>query len=120
MPAGREGWMSFLPLPRFGRDGKLGMRLGLAPPPGFIVAVPFTALLAVVVTNWGPLRRLDDDATASLNSYVLRHPGLVGPLRDSSTLLHPWLFRAVVLAMAGWLAYRGARRLALWAATTVI
>ncbi|MGI8332025.1 phosphatase PAP2 family protein [Actinomadura scrupuli] len=112
--------MSSLSLPRFGRDGKLGMRLGLASAAVFIVAVPFTALLALVDTHWEPLRRLDDDATASLHSYVLQHPGLVSPLRASSYLFHPWLFRGVILAMAGWLAYRGARRLALWAASTVV
>ncbi|MCW2885560.1 MAG: PA-phosphatase [Streptosporangiaceae bacterium] len=111
--------MSSLTLHRSGRGNKLGMRLTLASVAVFIVAVPFTALLALVDTEWGPLRRLDDSTTTSVNSYVLHHHGLVGPLRASSYILHPWLFRGVILVMAGWLAYRGARRLALWAVTTL-
>jgi undecaprenyl-diphosphatase len=111
--------MFSLSLRRFGRDTRLGMRLTLASLAVFVVAVPFTALLALVETRWEPLRRLDDDTTNSLNSYVLHHPGLVRPLRATSYVLHPWLFRALILAMAGWLAYRGARRLAIWAVTIV-
>ncbi|MEO5875967.1 MAG: phosphatase PAP2 family protein [Streptosporangiaceae bacterium] len=95
------------------------MRLGIALGAVFLVAVPFTALLSLVDSKWGPLRHLDDDSTRSLNTYVLDHRALIDPLKATSYIFHAWVFRTVVLALAVWLFIRGARRLALWAVVTL-
>jgi membrane-associated phospholipid phosphatase len=105
---------------RFSPDGRLGLRLTLACAAVFLVAVPFVVLLALVNARWAPLRHLDDAATADTHSFVLRHQALVGPLRATAYVFHPWVFRVIVLALAAWLFYRGARRLALWAGVNVL
>jgi membrane-associated phospholipid phosphatase len=101
-------------------DGGLGLRLVLSCLAVFLVAVPFTALVAMVDTRWGPLRRLDTNTTRHANSWVLHHHGLINPLRATSYIFHAWVFRLVVAALAGWLVYQGARRLAAWAITTLV
>ncbi|MGH3378533.1 MAG: phosphatase PAP2 family protein [Actinoallomurus sp.] len=101
-------------------DGNLSLRLVLACLAVFIVTVPFTGLAALVDTKWGPLRRLDEHATLRANAWVLHHHGLVDPLRATSYLFHAWVFRVIVVALAGWLFYQGARRLAAWALTTLV
>jgi membrane-associated phospholipid phosphatase len=98
----------------------LGLRLALACLAVFLVTVPFTALLALVDTKWGPLRRLDVSSTKHANALVLHHHAFVDPLRATSYIFHAWVFRVVVVALAGWLIYRGARRLAAWALTTLV
>lgn len=72
-------------------------------------------LLALVEARWTPLRHLDHAATRETNASMLRHPTLAGPLRATAYVFHPWVFRAVVLALAWWTARRGARRVAAWA-----
>jgi membrane-associated phospholipid phosphatase len=105
---------------RVGPNSRLGLRLTLACLAAFIVIVPFTALLALVDTKWGPLRRLDEGMTKHLNSYVIHHHAWVSPLRATSYIFHAWVFRVIVVALAGWLVYQGARRLAAWAITTLV
>ncbi len=105
---------------RFGPNGRLGLRLTLASVAVFIVLVPFTGLLSLVDTKWGPLRRLDEGTTKRLNAYVIHHHAWVSPLRATSYIFHAWVFRIIVVALAGWLVYQGARRLAAWAVTTLI
>jgi membrane-associated phospholipid phosphatase len=101
-------------------DGSLGLRLVLGCAAVFLVAVPFTGLAALVDTRWGPLRRLDLSSTKHANSWVLHHRGLISPLRATSYIFHAWVFRVVVAALAGWLLYQGAKRLAAWAITTLV
>jgi undecaprenyl-diphosphatase len=101
-------------------DGGLGLRLVLSCLAVFLVAVPFAGLLALVDTRWGPLRRLDEDSTTHANSWVLRHHGLISPLKATSYIFHAWVFRLVVVALAAWLVAQGARRLAAWAITTLV
>jgi len=101
-------------------DGSLGLRLVLGCAAVFLVAVPFTGLAALVDTRWGPLRRLDLSGTEDANSWVLHHHALVSPLRATSYIFHAWVFRVVVTVLAGWLFYQGAKRLALWAMTTLV
>lgn len=100
--------------------GSLSLRLVLACAAVFLVAVPFTALAALVDTRWGPLRRLDVSSTRHANSWVLHHHALISPLRATSYIFHAWVFRLVVTALVGWLLYQGARRLAVWAITTLV
>ncbi|GAA4630727.1 phosphatase PAP2 family protein [Actinoallomurus vinaceus] len=105
---------------RFSPDGRLGLRLTLACAAVFLIAVPFVVLLALVNARWAPLRHLDDVATVDTNTFVLRHRALAGPLRATAYVFHPWVFRVIVLALAAWLLFRGARRLAAWAAVNVL
>ncbi len=105
---------------RFGTNGRLGLRLTLACVAVFIVAVPFTGLMALIDTRWKPLLHLDEGATERLNTYVIHHHALVSPLRATSYIFHAWVFRLVVVVLAAWLVYQGARRLAAWAITTLV
>ena len=101
-------------------DGSLGLRLAIGCLAVFLVAVPFTGLAALVDTRWGPLRRLDLSGTNEANSWVLHHRALISPLRATSYIFHAWVFRAIVVALAAWLLYQGAKRLAAWAITTLV
>jgi membrane-associated phospholipid phosphatase len=103
-----------------GPTRRLGLRLTLAAVAVVLVAVPFTGLLALVDTRWEPLRHLDLSTTTRLNAYVLHHRELVSPLRATSYIFHAWVFRLVVAVLVVWLLRRGARRLALWAVTTMV
>jgi undecaprenyl-diphosphatase len=51
---------------------------------------------------------------------VLHHRAFISPLRATSYIFHAWVFRLVVVALAGWLFYQGAKRLAAWAMTTLV
>ncbi|HEV7933922.1 MAG TPA: phosphatase PAP2 family protein [Actinomadura sp.] len=97
-----------------------GRRPALACLAAFLLAVPFTGLMVLVLTRWEPLRALDDDTTHALHRYVLGHRGLVRPLQAISSIFHPWVFRVVIACLAGLLFARGARRLALWAMATLV
>jgi membrane-associated phospholipid phosphatase len=100
-------------------DGGFGLRLALASLAVFLVAVPFVLLLVLVDARWTPLRHLDGTATDATNTWVRAHASLEPVLRATAYVLHPWVFRAVVLVLAGWLYVRGARRLAVWAVVTL-
>lgn len=100
-------------------DGWFGLRLLLACLTFFLVAVPFAVLLALVDARWMPLRHLDDSATLDTNSYVWDHPALRGPLRGTSYLTHPWVFRVIVALLAVWLILHRAWRRAAWAVVTM-
>ncbi|MBW8484101.1 phosphatase PAP2 family protein [Actinomadura parmotrematis] len=97
----------------------LTLRLALASTAVALAAVPFTFLLWAAVAHWGPMHRLDDDATRALNGYALDHRALVRPLQATSYVFHAWVFRLAIVALAGRLLHRGAKRLALWAVTTI-
>lgn len=111
LPGSRQG---------MAHDRRLGLRLGLACLAAFLVLVPFTGLLALVDTKWGPLRRLDDGSTRHLNHYVLGHRWMIDPLRATSYVFHAWVFRGIVAVLVVWLVVKGARRLAAWAAVTMV
>jgi membrane-associated phospholipid phosphatase len=98
---------------------RFGPRVILAGLAVLIIVVPFAALLALVEARWAPLRHLDVATANAADSLMLRHRALIGPLRASSYVFHPWVFRALVVALAVWAARRGARWLAAWALTTM-
>lgn len=111
-----RGWMRR----RLSPEGRLGLRLTLACAAAFVVAVPFTALLALVDTRWTPLRHLDDAATKDAARFVLAHRALVDPLRATSYIFHAWVFRLIIAVLVIWLLRQGVRRLAAWAVTTLV
>ncbi len=94
-------------------------RLVLGAGAAILVAVPFTLLMLLVLSEWEPLERLDRGVADDLNNVARADPTLVDALRIGSVALDPWVFRLAVLAVAVWLWHRGARRLALWALITM-
>ncbi|HEY7486188.1 MAG TPA: phosphatase PAP2 family protein [Streptosporangiaceae bacterium] len=102
------------------KNQRFGLRLAVASLAVFLLAVPFTGLLALVDTHWRPLEKVDEGATKSLNHYVLDHRVFVHPLQATSYIFHAWVFRSIVVALIVWLVLRGARRLAAWAAITLV
>jgi membrane-associated phospholipid phosphatase len=98
----------------------LGRRLALGGVAAFMVAVPFTLLALLVLGKWAPLARLDARVAGDLNAYALARPRLVEVLDMVAIVFDPWVFRAVVVAVAVWLWSRGARRVAIWAVVTMV
>jgi len=101
--------------PKRGLGGRLALGAGAAA----LVAVPFTLLMLLVLSEWEPLARLDQNVADNLNDVARRDTGLVDALKLGSTILGPWVFRLAVLAVAVWLWRRGAPRLATWAVVTM-
>lgn len=97
----------------------LGGRLALGGLAAVLVAIPFTLLLVLVLSEWEPLEQLDKDTADDLNSVARGDSALVHLLKVGSVALDPWTFRLAVLAVAVWLWRRGAKRLAGWAVVTM-
>ncbi|MBM7491364.1 undecaprenyl-diphosphatase [Micromonospora luteifusca] len=105
---------------RLDPDHALGLRLTLAATAAFLVLVPFALLALLVLGAWAPLHRLDTAVTHALHGYAVDHPAWVALMRIWSDVFAPMPLRAVALVLVIWLLRRGARRLALWAATTMV
>ncbi|MDG4794377.1 phosphatase PAP2 family protein [Micromonospora sp. WMMD1082] len=82
--------------------------------------VPFALLATLVLSDWPPLRRLDVAVTAHLHGYALDHPAWVRTMSVWTDAFAPMPLRVAALALVIWLASRGARRLAVWATTTMV
>ncbi|NUP48399.1 MAG: phosphatase PAP2 family protein [Catenulispora sp.] len=99
---------------------RFGARLGLT----LFVAVPAAALaglLAVAVESaWDPFRKLDQNTASYLHDHASGHPLVIRILARISDVGGPTPARAVVALLAVVLWVRGARRLALWAASTML
>ena len=101
------------------RKRGLGARLALGGGLAGLVSIPFLLVLLLVESSFKPLQRLDVDTANSLNSFAEGRTWLVHSLDVGSVVLQPWTFRLVVIAVAVWLWFRGARRLAIWAVVTM-
>jgi membrane-associated phospholipid phosphatase len=101
--------------PRRGLGGRLALGAGAAA----LVAIPFTLLMLLVLSEWEPLSRLDRSVADDLNDVARSDAGLVDVLETGSAVLSPWVFRLAVVAVAIWLWRRSARRLAAWAVVTM-
>lgn len=112
---GRDGWFG----KRFDPDKRLGLRLTLASGAVILVLIPFTLLLVLVETSFGPLNRLDEGAADTLHTYALAHPAWVSFLRLWTNVFGPGTWRVLIGVAAAWLVYRRAPRLAAWAVTTI-
>ncbi|MEH1165780.1 phosphatase PAP2 family protein [Micromonospora sp. CPCC 205539] len=104
---------------RLDPDHALGLRLTLGATAVFLVLVPFTLLALLVLGAWAPLHRLDMGVTHALHGHALDHPAWVALMRVWTNVFSPMPLRAVILLVVIWLLRRGARRLALWVATTM-
>ncbi|MEU7674458.1 phosphatase PAP2 family protein [Micromonospora taraxaci] len=105
---------------RLDPDHSLGLRLTLASAAAFLVLVPFALLTLLVLGAWAPLHRLDTAVTDALHGYAQDHRGWVVLMRIWTEVFAPMPLRAVALLLVVWLLRRRARRLALWAATTMV
>lgn len=98
----------------------LGTRLTLT----LLVAVPalfvFGILAFAAKQSWGPLRRLDHSVADHLHTQAIHHPAWVSVLKTAADIGSPTVVRAVIAVLAVTLWIRGFRRLALWAAATII
>ena len=99
---------------------RFGARLALT----LFVAVPAAALaglLAVAVeSTWDPFRKLDENTATYLHDHAAGHPLLIKTLIRVSDVGGPTPARVLIAVVAVVLWLRGARRLALWAASTMI
>jgi undecaprenyl-diphosphatase len=100
------------------RESGLTPRLLLGAAAAAALSIPFVLLMLLVLSEWEPLAGLDRDVADGLNDVALGKPVLADVLRAGSVATDPWVFRAVVVAVALWLWSRGARRLATWAVVT--
>lgn len=105
---------------RGGADRRLATRLSLGSAAAFLVAVPFTLLLLLVKSESTQLERLDVGTAQRLNEVARANGWLVDVLKVVAIVTDPWVFRLIVLGVVVWLWRRGARRLAVWAATTTV
>lgn len=102
-------------------DLRLGERLLAAVASFGLAAVPAALLLILIEAHWAPLQRLDAGAAERLNATVRGQPGALTVLRVlSDAVWDPLTLRLLVAVTVGWLWWRRAWRLAVWAAATVI
>jgi undecaprenyl-diphosphatase len=99
---------------------RFGTRAVLAALALTLVAVPFALLLFLVEDRWRPLLRIDNGARDDLHAYALHHHWLVTTARALSTIGSTPVYLVLFAALAGWLAHRGLRRLALFAVVTMV
>jgi len=102
------------------KDRALDRRLLLASGAVAVAAVPVAIIGYAASHGWGPLHRLDSGAATNLHAWALSQPGAVRFLEGVSTVFDPWVLRTVAAGAVVALAVRGERRLARWAATTVV
>ncbi|GIE74568.1 phosphatase PAP2 family protein [Actinoplanes philippinensis] len=92
------------------------VRAGLAVLP----LVPAAVLAAFVSAGWAPLRALDRVVADRLHEVAHAVPALTTAMVWVTNVFQPTVFRVAVLALVIWLARRGQRRAAIWAAVTMI
>ncbi|KOG50185.1 phosphoesterase [Streptomyces virginiae] len=102
-----------------GPDATFAARLLLTTAATAVVSVPFAVALVLVESGWPPLLRLDRATAERLHATALEHPGWVRVLDFlTGVVWDPVTLRLLVALLVVWLAVRGARRLAVWAAVT--
>jgi membrane-associated phospholipid phosphatase len=99
---------------------RFGARLGLT----LFVAVPAAALVGMIAilveSTWDPFRATDERTASWLHEHALGHPNVINALLKVSSIGGPTPFRALIAVLVVGLWLRGAHRLALWAASTMI
>ncbi|MBW8805858.1 MAG: phosphatase PAP2 family protein [Catenulisporales bacterium] len=99
---------------------RFGARLGLT----LFVAVPAAALVGLIAilveSTWDPFRATDERTASWLHEHALGHPTVINALLKVSSIGGPTTFRVLIALLAVGLWLRGAHRLALWAASTMI
>ncbi|MBR7836616.1 phosphatase PAP2 family protein [Actinospica durhamensis] len=100
--------------------GRLSPRLALV----VLVAVPAAVAVGLIVLAvegaWSPLRHLDQSVADALHRQALGHPAWTHAMVVVSDVGSPTVLRIATALLVVGLWLRGARRLALWAAATMI
>jgi membrane-associated phospholipid phosphatase len=99
---------------------KLGLRLTTASALALAVLVPFALVAALVAGGWSPLHDLDRTVTDALHGWALEHPHWTKANVWWTNIFGPTTLRIAALGLVIWLLRRHAKRLALWAATTMV
>lgn len=99
---------------------RLLARVGIGALLAGLLTIPFLALMLLVLSKWDALQRLDIGVADSLNRWALVHAGMVKVLVLLASLLAPNVFRLAVLVAVILLWRVGSRRLAIWAAVTMV
>ncbi|MFJ7586805.1 phosphatase PAP2 family protein [Streptomyces sp. NPDC097617] len=104
-----------------GPDATFAARLLLTTAATAVVSAPFAVALVLVESGWPPLLRLDRATAERLHAAALENPGRVRVLEFlTGVVWDPVTLRVLVALLVIWLAVRGARRLAAWAAVTAV
>ena len=85
-----------------------------------LVLIPFSVLALLVISAWRPLRSLDQGLAEKLHAVAVANPNWASATQIWTDVFGPGPLRVTVLAVAAWLWWRGARRVAAWAATTMV
>jgi membrane-associated phospholipid phosphatase len=98
----------------------LSARLALAVLVSLPAVVGVGLIVLAVEGKWAPLRRVDEGIAQSLHRHAVAHPLWVHTMAWVSDVGSPTVMRVAVGILAVGLWLRGARRLALWAAVTMV
>jgi len=101
------------------QDARFGARAAVAAIALVLVAVPFALLLFLVQDSWRPLLRIDDGARDELHSVAVAHDGFVTAMKALSTIGGAGTYWVVFGALAAWLLWRRAARLAVFVVVAV-
>src|SRR6478609_5732581 len=82
-------------------DARFDRRMLLASGAVVAVAIPVSLLGYAASHGWGPLHRLDSGVANNLHAWALREPAAVGFLQGVSTVLDPWVLRALAAGAVG-------------------
>jgi undecaprenyl-diphosphatase len=85
-----------------------------------LAAIPVTLLAYAASHGWGPLHSLDQGAADRLHSWASARPNVVTFLEWVSRVFSPVVLRIATAVIVAILVARRQRRLAAWAATTMI
>jgi membrane-associated phospholipid phosphatase len=85
-----------------------------------LFAVPFSILLLLVATKFGPLWHLDRDTADSLHTFALAHPAFTSTMKLISRVGSPVSWWVVLTPLFVWLLIRRMARLAAFVAATAL
>lgn len=99
---------------------RLDTRLVLALAVALPAALLFGLLIVAVEGSWHVFRDVDRDTAQNLHRFAVEHPAWTHTMLDVSSFGGPAVFRLIIAALVVVLWIRHARRLALWAAVTML
>jgi len=109
------GFVTAIRKPR-GLSPRLALVLLVALPTALLVGL----LVLAVESSWTPMRNFDRYVADTLHVQALGHPALVRSMVLVSDIGSPTVMRSAATLLAIVLFLRGARRLALWVAATMV
>ena len=98
----------------------LGTRMTVAVVAFSLAAIPVTLLAYAASHGWGPLHSLDQGTADRLHNWASARPNVVSFLEAVSKVFAPGVLRIATAVIVAFLLVRRQRRLAAWAATTMV